>query len=235
MHEPRVVSMAVTNDAILKIMEMIKDGTLTPGSRLPPEQELSLELGLSRSSLREAVKALDFVRVLDVRRGDGTYVTSLEPQLLLEAMSFVVDLRSDAMMIEVTEVRRLLEPSAAGIAAQLCSLEALGALKESLDSVSTLTDVEALVQHDLEFHRLIAEASGNSYLAGLVESMSGQTTRARVWRGIAEDGAVERTVNEHRAIYQALLSRDSALASALMYAHISGIEHWLREAKGSEA
>ena len=88
--------MAVTDVAILKIKEMILDGELVPGDRLPPEKELSERLGLSRSSMREAIKALEVIRVLDVRQGDGTYVTSLEPRLLLEAMSFVVDLHDDA-------------------------------------------------------------------------------------------------------------------------------------------
>ena len=75
--------MAVTDEAILKIKDMIVSGELGPGDRLPPEKELSERLGLSRSSMREAVKALEVIRVLDVRRGDGTYVTSLEPRLLL--------------------------------------------------------------------------------------------------------------------------------------------------------
>ena len=76
--------MAVTDDAMSKIKQMIQDGELRPGDRLPPEQELSERLGLSRSSMREAVKALEAMRILDVRRGDGTYVTSLQPGLLLE-------------------------------------------------------------------------------------------------------------------------------------------------------
>ena len=101
--------MAVTDEAILQIKQMILDGRLRPGDRLPPEQELSASLGLSRSSLREAVKALEIIRVLDVRRGDGTYVTSLEPGLLLEAMSFVVDLHEDASVLELFAVRRILE------------------------------------------------------------------------------------------------------------------------------
>ena len=105
--------MAVTDEAILKIKDMILSGELAPGDRLPPEQQLSERLGLSRSSLREAVKALEVIRVLDVRRGDGTYVTSLEPQLLLEAMSFVVDLHDDSSVLEIFAVRRILEPAAA--------------------------------------------------------------------------------------------------------------------------
>ena len=79
--------MAVTDEAIEKIKAMIVAGELAPGDRLPPEKELSERLGLSRNSMREAVKALEVIRVLDVRRGDGTYVTSLEPHLLLEAIS----------------------------------------------------------------------------------------------------------------------------------------------------
>ncbi|WP_256390256.1 GntR family transcriptional regulator, partial [Vibrio parahaemolyticus] len=71
---------------------------------------MSERLGLSRNSLREAVKALDMMRVLDVRRGDGTYVTSLEPRLLLEAMTFVADLHQDGSVLEIFEVRRVLEP-----------------------------------------------------------------------------------------------------------------------------
>src|SRR5215212_7885046 len=96
---------------------MILAGDLKPGDRLPPEKELGEALGLSRSSLREAVKALTIIRVLDVRRGDGTYVTSLTPSLLLDAMSFVVDLHQDATVLELFEVRRILEPAAAALAA----------------------------------------------------------------------------------------------------------------------
>ena len=110
--------MAVTDEAILRIKEMILAGELAPGDRLPPEKELSERLGLSRSSLREAVKALEVIRVLDVRRGDGTYVTSLEPRLLLEAMSFVVDLHDDQSVLEIFAVRRILEPAASALAAR---------------------------------------------------------------------------------------------------------------------
>ena len=74
---------------------MIVSGELRPGDRLPREKELSERLGLSRSSLREAIKALSLIRILDVRQGDGTYVTSLSPPLLLEALSFVVDFHED--------------------------------------------------------------------------------------------------------------------------------------------
>jgi GntR family transcriptional repressor for pyruvate dehydrogenase complex len=222
--------MAVTDEAIRRIREMITSGDLGPGDRLPPEKELSERLGLSRNSLREAVKALEVIRVLDVRRGDGTYVTSLEPRLLLEAMSFVVDLHTDRSVLEIFGVRRILEPAAAGLAARGMTPEALSRLEGLIDEASTLGGIEDLVQHDLEFHQTIVEASGNEYLSRLVESMSSGTVRARVWRGITQQGATDRTISEHRGILDALRRGDPRLAEALMLTHIAGIENWLRDA-----
>src|SRR5690606_9727829 len=111
-------AMALTDLAIAKIKQMIVDGELQPGDRLPREADLARRLGLSRSSLREAVRALSLLRVLDVRQGDGTYVTSLEPGLLLETMAFVIDLQRDDSVLHLFEVRRLLEPAATAMAAQ---------------------------------------------------------------------------------------------------------------------
>lgn len=222
--------MAVTDEAIWRIREMITSGELGPGDRLPPEKELSARLGLSRSSLREAVKALELIRVLDVRRGDGTYVTSLEPHLLLEAMTFVVDLHRS--VLDVFGVRRILEPAAAALAATRMTPQILAELEELLTAIDQAEGIAELVAADLRFHQAIVAASGNEYLARLVESMSSQTVRARIWRGITQQGATERTVAEHRDILTALRRGDAQLAQALMLAHIAGVEDWLREANG---
>ena len=84
--------MGVTTRAIDSIRAMISSGDLHPGDRLPPEQELADQLGVSRGSLREAVRALAQINVLDVRRGDGTFVTSLAPSELLSGLSFAMEL-----------------------------------------------------------------------------------------------------------------------------------------------
>ncbi|MEN8600160.1 FadR/GntR family transcriptional regulator [Microbacterium rhizosphaerae] len=220
--------MAVTDEAISKIREMITSGELAPGDRLPPEKELSERLGLSRSSLREAVKALEVIRILDVRRGDGTYVTSLEPRLLLEALSFVVDLHSDRSVLEIFAVRRILEPAATDLATRAATDEEVDRLAAILDLVDPGGSIEGLVDHDLAFHQAIADISGNEYLSRLLESMSGGTVRARVWRGITQHGASERTIAEQASILAAMRSRDAQLASALTCAHVAGIEQWLR-------
>jgi len=110
--------MALTDEAIEKIKDMIVAGLVQPGERLPKEDELAAQLGLSRSSLREAVRALALVRILDVRQGDGTYVTSLAPELLLDAVSFVIDFHRDDSVLHFLEVRRMLEPAATAIVAR---------------------------------------------------------------------------------------------------------------------
>ncbi len=222
--------MAVTDEAIVKIKEMLIRGELRPGDRLPPEKELSEALGLSRSSLREAVKALELIRVLDVRRGDGTYVTSLEPSLLLEAMSFVIDIHQDHTVLDLFEVRRLLEPAAAAMATLRATAEDLARLTAMLDEVGPETSVEDLVAHDVTFHGVICELSGNAYLSTLLESLSGRTLRARIWRGFTEENSVERTLAEHRAIVEAMSVGNTDLVRSWVTVHISGVESWLRRA-----
>ncbi|MFT4219670.1 MAG: FadR/GntR family transcriptional regulator [Microbacterium sp.] len=223
--------MAVTDEAIEKIKAMIAAGELGPGDRLPPEKELAARLGLSRSSMREAVKALEVIRLLDVRRGDGTYVTSLEPGLLLEAVSFAADLRDGESLLEVFEVRRILESQATGIAAARATGADVEALQREVDAVARDTDLPTLVEHDIRLHRAIVELAGNRYLASLTESLISHTVRARVWRGVTEAGAVERTLSEHSAIVAAIASHDVERATALASAHVAGVERWLRDAR----
>src|SRR5829696_10077476 len=98
--------MGLTDQAIVKIKAMIMSGELAAGDRLPKEADLAARLGLSRNSLREAVRALTLARILEARQGDGTYVTSLEPDVLLETMSFVAEFHQDRMLLDVLEVRR---------------------------------------------------------------------------------------------------------------------------------
>jgi len=218
---------AVTDEAIEKIKDMITSGALRAGDRLPREADLAADLGLSRNSLREAVRALSLVNILDVRRGDGTYVTSLEPRLLLEALSFIVDFHRDDTLLEFLRVRRILEPAATAMAAERITAAQCQDLRDLLDRVGAGPEAEELVQNDLEFHRRIVSYSGNSVLASLLESMSGPTTRARVWRGLTQTGATTQTLHEHRAILDALTAHEPEVARSWATVHIAGVEQWL--------
>ena len=211
---------------------MIVNGELKPGDRLPPEKELAERLGLSRSSLREAIKALGFIRLLNVRQGDGTYVTGLEPRFLLEAMSFVVDIHQDSSVLDIFEVRRILESQATGLAANRAGPEDIAALRAESAQVAAHEDnFELLVEHDIRFHQMISELSGNEYLASLIKGLTSKTVRARVWRVITQENVVARTLLEHNLIIDALESRNADLAIAAATVHISGVEEWLRKAR----
>lgn len=221
---------SLTDLAIDRIKQMIVSGDLAPGDRLPREADLAERLGLSRNSLREAVRALALIHVLDVRQGDGTYVTTLEPGLLLDAMSFVVDLHRDHSVLEILQVRRILEPAATAMAAGRMPDEEVAGLGALLDSLPPVPSVDELVANDVEFHHRIAMASGNEVLCSLLDSLSGSTQRARVWRGFTQEDAVVRTLAEHRAIHEAIASRDTDAARGWALVHVAGTEAWLRRA-----
>jgi DNA-binding FadR family transcriptional regulator len=222
--------MAVTDEAIEKLRSMIVSGQLRPGDRLPREADLATTLGLSRNSLREAVRALSLVRILDVRQGDGTYVSSLAADSLLEALNFIVEFHHDASVLELLEVRRILEPAASARAAVAISEPSVEQLAEILGRANADSPVEDLVKADVEFHRAIANAAGNSVLASLIESLSAPTQRARVWRGMTQEGALQRTLDEHQAIFDAIARRDPEMARTWATVHVAGVEEWLRSA-----
>lgn len=222
--------MALTDEAIEKIKEMILSGALGPGDKLPKEADLAQRLGLSRNSLREAVRALSLIRVLDVRQGDGTYVTSLEPGLLLEALTFVVDFHRDDTVLQFLEMRRILEPAAAALAAQRMTEEDVAKLAAVVEAIGPHASLEELVVNDLEFHRLIAAGTGNAVLCSVIDGMSGPTTRARFWRGLTQERAVERTREQHLAILDAIAARRPEVAQSWALIHVAGVEEWLRRA-----
>src|SRR5438876_6020181 len=138
----------VTDEAIERIRQIIMSGEWGPGARLPRESELAARLGISRNSLREAVRALSLLRVLEVRQGDGTYVTSLEPDLLLESTRFVAHLLADKTVVELFEVRRLLEPATAALAAVRMDEAGHAALRRELDRMTAAGGVEDWVEAD---------------------------------------------------------------------------------------
>jgi GntR family transcriptional regulator, transcriptional repressor for pyruvate dehydrogenase complex len=221
--------LGVTADAIEQIRELISSGEWGPGRRLPREADLARQLGLSRNSLREAVRALSLARILDVRQGDGTYVSSLEPADLLAPTVAATGLLRGRTVLELFEVRRMLEPEAAAVAAQRADAELLAALRAELDRmVAARERAEELVEADAAFHDVIARAPGNGVLRALLRSLSTSTIRARLWHAIADRGALDLAREEHRRIYDAIAAGDAGLARAATLVHIAGNETWLR-------
>lgn len=229
-----------TDVVIAEIKRMITGRSLVAGSRLPIEKELAASLGVSRGSLREAVRALCIMGVLETRQGDGTYVTSLEPSLLLAPVSFMVDLHSPDHSSHLQSVRRVLETEAAGLAARfiddsaVAEAEAVLVTIEPMIMQSNTLDHDAVMEADIAFHRVIAHASMNPTLEALIEALANRTIRMRMWRALSEDGVVQATHAEHRAILRALAAHDPDAARLHMGAHLLAVEEFSLD-HGSEA
>jgi DNA-binding FadR family transcriptional regulator len=218
---------ALTDEAMDKIKAMIVAGELAPGSRLPKEDVLARQLGLSRNSLREAVRALTAMRILVSRQGDGTYVSSLEPHLLLEALSFAADVSQGRAALQLLQVRRLLEPQATGLAAAMLQPHDLQELRDILDRCRSAATVEDFVAHDIAFHLRIVEAVGNPVLSMLLEVLSTRTQRVRIVRGSRTRDALDSAHQDHEEILRALQARDALLAVSAATVHITAVEQWL--------
>lgn len=229
-----------TDVVVDEIKRMITSGSLKAGSRLPIEKDLAVNLGVSRGSLREGVRALCIMGVLETRQGDGTYVTSLEPSLLLAPMSFMVDLHSPDTGPYLQSVRRVLETEAAGLAARfiddaaLAELDALVSAIESMIFHTENLDHNAIMEADIAFHRIVARASRNPALEALIEALASRTIRTRMWRAISQEGAVQATHAEHRAIQHALATHDPDAARLRMGTHLLAVEEFSHD-HGTEA
>lgn len=231
---PRPPTRSQTDVVVDEIKKMITSGQLTAGSRLPVEKELASELRVSRGSLREGVRALCIMGVLETRQGDGTYVTSLDASLLLAPMSFMVDLHSASGNVDLQSVRRVLETEAAGRAALRISADELQSAQNILADVFPFIsapgrlDYDRIMEADIDFHRVIAKASRNPALEALIEALASRTVRDRLWRAIREEGAIGAAHGEHQAILAALAAHDPDVARLRMGSHLLAVEEFMQ-------
>ncbi|MEY9931342.1 GntR family transcriptional repressor for pyruvate dehydrogenase complex [Catenulispora sp. GP43] len=220
--------------AFTGIRRMIADGRLGPGARLPLEGELCEELEVSRGSLREAVRMLAALHIVEPRHGSGTYVSSLEPAEIIGSLSLTVELLPPAGLLELYEIRRVLESYVAGQAAARLSREAerkLFGLIEAMEAIEEPFTPEALELHyrlDFEFHSVIAQTGGNTALESLLAVFRGRARAYQVFE-LPEGPAIKhRSDEEHRAIATALADRDPAAAAHHAAEHVAHTERWLR-------
>jgi DNA-binding FadR family transcriptional regulator len=216
------------------VKRMIATGELKAGDRLPIEKDLAAQLGVSRGSLREAVRSLATLGVLETRQGDGTYVTQLDPGSLLRPLEFWAGLQEATRSVDILAVRRVLETESAGLAAVRLSdaeLDELESILAEIDAGLATGELgpESFIDADAAFHRRIALASGNAALAALIDSLMTRTLRGRLWRAITERDSVGEAHADHRAILAALRTRDAERARIRMAAHLLGVELFAAE------
>jgi GntR family transcriptional regulator, transcriptional repressor for pyruvate dehydrogenase complex len=230
---------SVTTGAIDSIREMISSGELRPGDRLPPENELADRLGVSRGSLREAVRALSQIKVLDVRRGDGTYVTSLAPSELLSGLVFAMELLQSQGLEELLEVRRLLLPPAAALAAQRATEEQLAALHAVVDELESSTDQDDIERLNRRFTALLGDATGNEMLGSILRALHLRGVHVRrAW--LNADPVRREVAHAHqRMLLDAIERGDSDMARSISIVQIDErqrfIEHLRRRMPADRA
>lgn len=218
--------MSRTSKAIDRIQSMISSGEFRPGDRLPAEGELADRLGLSRGTLREAVRALSHTHVLDVRRGDGTYVTSLSPNELLSGLGVAIGLLRSEDQDEVMETRRLLLPAAMTLAARRVTAETIAELRAVLDQVDAATDGEEVGDLADRVSCLLAKATGNETLGEIMLAIHRRGDRdIRVAIGSRPD-LKQATLTRYRGLVDALEQGDEDLARLIMTVLIDERQRW---------
>src|SRR5690349_1963863 len=167
---------------------MIVRGELRPGQRLPAERDLAVQLALSRPSLREAIRALIALNILESKHGEGTYVSSLDPELLSEPIDFVLQV-NDQALLSLFEARRVLEAGVASLAAERATDLELSELDDFVkEGRGKLSDPDAFIEHDVEFHERLRRLARSPVLASLLSSVSALPIASR--RRTAQDAAI---------------------------------------------
>lgn len=228
-----------TEVVVRAVRRMISEGALRPGDRLPVEKELAHELQVSRGSLREGIRALAALGIVETRQGAGTFITALEPGALLDPMAFWVSLQAGPDATHAHVVRRALEVESVQQAARSFGPDDVAAAEQILARAEQAisadpTDHNGALEADLEFHRLIAERAQNPVLAALIETLSAPTLRHRLWRSLHRAGRLEETHRQHRAILAALAAGDVPRARAWMETHLYAVETDVSDASGDE-
>lgn len=205
------------HDLLARIRGFIEVEGLMPGMRLPAERNLAVRLQVSRPAIRETLKALSMLGVVETKRSDGTYIKSLEA-LPLAVAARPIEVNYD--LVELLEVRRMIEPRAAALAAarasdrQLAEIEKLLRIQEA-----SLDDIHMLVEHDYLFHEAILRAAGNRVLFGLVRALAGPLRESRsITARTTPD--VPSIIRQHRTIFNAIRTGQSELAEQAMIEHL---------------
>ncbi len=200
---------------IEKMKELILNRKLGPGDRLPSERELALEFGVSRASIREAIKALTALGLLETRTGDGTYVRPNLGESVLEPLSWAV-LLAEGVGPDLAETREVIEPNIAGLAAERATASEKKRLLTTLDAMKkAVGNPPAFAQADLEFHLALAKAAHNQIL---LEVMNGLQ---RLLFGLITSHVIEiedqkRCLRKHVDVYEAVVAGDVAKAREAM-------------------
>ena len=207
----------------LQIQRLICDGALKPGDKLPPERELAGMFHVSRSSLRDAVRALEVTGFVEARHGEGTVVRTPSADSLLNPLTTAL-LHRREFIGELLEFRAMIEPALAKRAAWHASPEDLRHLEEIIRrQQEKVHRGELAIEEDTEFHNTIAHAAKNEVVLNVLDAFMDLLRESRE-QSLQVAGRLQKSLEGHRQILHAIQRRDPAAAEAAMRRHIEKIE-----------
>lgn len=223
----KVEAKKVYMEIVEQIRDLIKEGKLRPGDKLPPEHILAEEFGTSRPSVREALSALEILGIIGSRGGKGNFIKNSFKSALYE--TGFKELREEESPFEILEARKAVESKIAEIAAEKATEGDIAAMRGSLDRMrSYITIIPKIMEYDREFHVNIAKAAHNAVLFSIIIHLT-DALKERLWTNLKEKswsvpGRPEKYIQQHTEILNAIEKRDSKEASRKMHDHLAGVE-----------
>jgi GntR family transcriptional repressor for pyruvate dehydrogenase complex len=206
-----------------QVEQAILKGELKPGNQLPAERELAEQFGVSRTAVREAVKALREKGLVEAFSGRGTFVTNGTSQAMRQSLDLITRIGGPDGSAQLAEVRAILEPEIAALAAGRIEEQLLSALREAVAVMDrSLEDPDAYIEADLDFHLALAEGAANPVILSLIDSIVGLLREQRL-RIFKVDGGPQRGQYHHKRILEAIEQRDAEGARSAMRAHLQQV------------
>lgn len=223
-----IKSTKVYEQVVQQIKHMIIDGTLKKGDKLPTERELSEQLQVSRASIREAIKSLEVIGLLEARQGAGNYIKESFDEILFEPMSMIFMLESRNPK-EIIEIREALELQAVVLAAKNIDNDELDTIKLLVDNIKNCEDEDKNAIYDKRFHYAIAKASKNVLIMSVLNVISSLIDEVIVdsrKKILSKQSNKEKLNDQHDLIYKALKNRNTSEAHEAMKGHFKFIEDY---------
>jgi GntR family transcriptional regulator, transcriptional repressor for pyruvate dehydrogenase complex len=212
-----------------RIRVLMLDGTLPPDRPLPGERLLAVRFGVSRGSIRDALRLLETIGLLETRHGQGTFPRELDVNRLVAPLASILAYRSD-LRDELLDVRRMFEPAVARVAATRVTDEDLADLQRILDTQRRkLKAGGSAIIEDTAFHAVLARATRNRVVMRIMQTLNDLLIDSRK-RALRQKGRPERSVEGHEAVVAALRRRDPDGAAGAMHTHIDQIAELLQHA-----
>jgi len=219
----------ISQNIVEQIRETIISGRLKPGDRLPSEKDLSVEFGVSKASLREALRALEALGMLEVKQGmgGGAFVTEVDLETARNNMFNYIFFQNPSIG-EFTQLRTFIEPPVAEIAALKCTQADLDYLEDNLNRTREKMDsVPFYYELDTKFHHRIAQISGNRLICFVIDSLKNAIVQIKLQLELDRDFSIQ-VYKAHMRLFDALRKRDPEQARAEMHRHIVEVDERMK-------